>query len=126
MPQLRIYEAREARDSFLPYGASELLEAAPGRRQGSWYVVAHTAAEAVEIARRAGIPCVDSPRQLRVWGRSTAAERLKAHGHLASHGEAIAHLERSSTPVAKFADGRWSVVGSFAYDPASREIVFRP
>lgn len=127
MPQLKIYEAKEAADSWLPRGTSELLGAARGREQGSWYIVAHTAAEAVEIAQRAGISFVNSPRNLRVWGRGQRAQQLQSHGYLATHSEVIAHLDKGGkAPAAKLTDNGWMIIGQFEYDAQKRESVFTP
>jgi hypothetical protein len=127
MAQIKIYEAKEAANSWLPRGTSELLGASRGREQGSWYIVAHTAAEAVEIAQRAKIAFVDSPRHLRVWGRGNRAQQLQSHGYLATPGEVIAHLDNGgTTAVAKFTADGWMIIGQFEYDAQKREIVFTP
>lgn len=127
MPQLKIYEAKESSNSWLPRDTIELLQCRQGREQGSWYIVAHTAAEAVEIAHRARIAFVDSPRHLRVWGRGNHPELLKAAGYLATPGEVIAHQDRGGTsPVAKLTDNGWLIIGHFEYDRMVRKTVFTP
>lgn len=126
MPQIKVYEAKEFRDSWLPHDTRELLGVRPGRGQGSWYIVAHTAAEAVEIAQRAGIPYADSPRRLRVWGRGNNTDMLRAHGYLATPGEVIVHKDHTQSPVAKLTDNGWLIIGHFEYDARERQIVFTP
>jgi hypothetical protein len=125
MPQLKIYEAKEASDSYLPPDTRELLGAPLGRDQGTWYIVAHTAAEAAQIAQSMAvrIPHVSGPRHLRVWGQSVYAEELKGWGYLRTWGEVVAHLSRG--PVARLADD-WSVIGRFEYDARARRQVFIP
>lgn len=127
MPQLKIYRAKESSNSWLPPDTRELLGARPGQGQGAWYIVAHTAVEAVEIAQRARIPYADRPRDLRVWGGGAYADMLKASGYLANHGEVIAHRDKGGTAdVAKFTDNGWLVIGHFEYDRHERQIVFTP
>lgn len=126
MPQLKVYETKEPRDSWLPRDTHELLGVPQGRGQGTWYVVAHTAAEACEIAQRAGITYADNPRRLRVWGRGNNADMLRAHGYLATPGEVIAFKDHTLSPVAKFTDNGWLIVGHFEYDRRERQIVFTP
>lgn len=127
MPQLKIYEAKEASNSWLPRGTEELLGARRGREQGTWYIVAYTSAEAVEIAQRAEISYTDNSRRLRIWGNSHYARLLKACGYLATPGEVITHLNKGGTnPVAKLTDNGWLIIGQFEYDPKLREIVFTP
>lgn len=127
MPQLKIYEAKEFRDSWLPHDTRELLGARPGQGQGTWYIVAHTAVEAVEIAQRAGVPHADSPRHLRVGGTGKHVGLLKASGYLARQGEVIAHSNKGGTAdVAKFTDNGWLVIGHFEYDHRTRDTVFSP
>jgi hypothetical protein len=127
MAQIKIYEAKESANSWLPRGTAELLGAPQGRGQGSWYIVAHTAAEAVEIAQRAKISFVNGPRDLRVWGRGNQAEQLKACGYLATPGEVIAHLDKGGTaPAAKLTADGWVVIGQFEYDRQQRKTVFTP
>jgi hypothetical protein len=127
MAQIKIYEAKESANSWLPRGTSELLGASRGREQGSWYIVAHTAAEAVEIAHRTGISFVNSPRDLRVWGQGQRPRQLQAHGYLATPGEVITHLDKGGTaPAAKFTDNGWVIIGQFEYDHQKRESVFTP
>jgi hypothetical protein len=125
MPQLKVYEAKESSHSWLPRDTHELLGVPDGRGQGPWYVVAHTAAEAIEHAQRAGI-YVDNPRRLRVWGVGNNANMLRAHGHLTTPGEVIAHKSHTSSPVAKFTDNGWLIIGHFEYVHRERQIVFTP
>jgi len=123
--QLKTYQAKEAANSWLPHGTGELLGARRPSEQGSWYIVAHTAAEAIEIAQRAGIPHVSTPRDLRVWGQSTHAQMLTNSGHLSTWGEVIAHTDKGGTAaVAKFTDNGWLIIGHFEYDAKIRETVF--
>jgi hypothetical protein len=127
MPQLKIYEAKQSCDSYLPRDTRELLGARLGQSQGTWYIVAHTAAEAVEIADHAGIPHVSSPRSLRVWGGSVHAEALKVVGYLRTHGEVVAHMDKGGTnPVARFTGNGWLIIGQFEYDARARREVFIP
>lgn len=126
MPQLKVYETKEPRDSWLPRETHALLDVPLGRGQGTWYIVAHTAAEAVEIAQRAGIAYADNPRRLRVWGRGNYADMLRAHGYLATPGEVIAYRDHSLSTVVKFTDGGWVVIGRFEYDRLTRTNTFVP
>lgn len=126
MPQLKIYQAKEFRDSWLPHDTRELLGVRPGRGQGAWYIVAHTAAEAVEIAQSAGIPLADNPRRLRVGGQGNSADMLRASGYLATPGEVIVHRDHTQSPVAKLTSNGWLIIGHFEYSPRAREIIFTP
>src|ERR1700750_1070933 len=123
MPQLKVYQSKESRDSWLPHAALGLL----GERrdqQGKWFIVAHTAAEAVEITQCADVPYAESPRRLRVAGYGDDADMLRTQGYLATPGEVIGTLGRTNGPVARFLHGTWSLIGRFEYDQATRETVF--
>jgi hypothetical protein len=125
MPQLKVYQSKEARDSWVPRGALALF----GERhsqQGTWFIVAHTAIEAVQIADAAGISYADSPRKLRVGGHGNDFHTLVGHGFLTTPGEVIATTQAANGPVARFLDGAWSLIGRFEYDHATRETVFTP
>jgi hypothetical protein len=126
MPQTKIYEAKQSCDSWLPSATRELLGTRPGRGQGTWYVVAHTAVEAVEITQRAGIPHITGPRSLRVWGKSNNAEALKVVGYLRTPGEVVAHLDHGHGPVARLTDDGWMVIGQFEFDRRAGRNVFIP
>lgn len=125
MPQLKIYEAKEMRDSWIPRGARELFDLTR-HQQGQWFVVAHTAAEAVEIAQTAEISYADSPRKLRVGGHGTRLRSLINYGFLNVPGEVVVLSHSASGPVARFLSGTWSLIGRFEYDHATRDNIFVP
>lgn len=126
MAHLKVYVAKESRDSWIPSGADDLL----GERgtQGSWWVVAHTAVEAVQTAQAANLPYVASPAKLRVMSHdSVDAAKLRAAGYLVSPGEVLVKSEKvSGRGVARFFQGAWTLVGRFEYSYQAHEQIFVP
>jgi hypothetical protein len=123
MPQLKIYQSKEMRDSWIPHIALGLFGESRSQ-QGTWFIVAHTAAEAVEIAQTAGVPYADSTRKLRVGGHGNDFQALVSHGFLNTPGEVVVLTHSTNGPVARFLNGTWSLIGRFEYDHTIRETVF--
>ena len=53
-------------------------------------------------------------------------DMLRAHGYLATQGEVIVHKDHAASPVAKFTNNGWLIIGHFEYDRRERQIVFTP
>jgi hypothetical protein len=127
MSQLKVYVHKDHRQSYLPRGTEALVGATRHGEQGNWYLVAHTAVQAVELAERVGIAFVDSPRHLSVLAHlHNDAQRLRDAGFLATPGEVIVHRSHSHSRVVTFTGSGWATIGYFEYDAKSREIVFIP
>lgn len=127
MSKLKVYVHKDHRQSYLPRGTETLVGATRHSEQGNWYLVAHTAVQAVELAQRLGIRFVDSPRHLSVLTHlPNDAQRLRDAGFLTTPGEVIVHRSHGHSRVVTFTGGGWETIGYFEYDVTTREVVFTP